>query len=291
MGAAVTKPGPNAGVARVAATFLVRGNDNSAGRRGRAGRPRARRRRAGAGGARRRGRAPLGLAVPVRHGITKALAQRHELVAAVLRRLDHVGRQVGDGLLVHVVRKDNVRVARGIGRHAGAELVLGVLDQHRRVILPVLGVEVGADDVVAQLAHQRLAAGAGAALQVRGPHVSGDPPEDVAEGHFVVDHLGPLDGAVDLVQIAMSPGVAGNVVAGGIHATQHARPAQGRVVDVTLAPVVSGNHEGCLGIVLVQEIQNLTGVSVRAVIKGQCDHARLDAGRDEAACDDSVSCR
>lgn len=150
--AAVAEGGSLAGVAGAATTLLVGRNGNAAGRRGRG---RGRRLRAGRRGARlgrgTGGRRPLGSrAVPVRLGVSKTVSDPGELVATVLGGRDHVGRQVPDSLLVHVVGQDKVVVTRGGIRHGRRVLVLGDLDQLGSIVFPVLCVKIGGDDVVTQ---------------------------------------------------------------------------------------------------------------------------------------------
>ncbi|KAI6772820.1 hypothetical protein HG530_003778 [Fusarium avenaceum] len=155
----------------------------------------------------------------------------------------------------------------------------------------VLGVHVLIHDMIAKVGHFLEASRSSVAFQVGCAHVGRDPAKEVTEGHFVVDYLRSSDGAVDLVEIAMGPGVAGNVMVCSVHASHHSRPWVGRVINVTLAPVVTSHKEGCLDISFVQEIQKIVGVVKRAIVECESNHTGCCASGDDASCNKITTLR
>lgn len=83
----------------------------------------------------------------------------------------------------------DVSIGIGISRNAFRESVLASLYLIRSVILKILGVEVPVDNMVTKLGRIVKAARDSVAGSVRGAEVLGEEPEDVAEGHLVVDDL------------------------------------------------------------------------------------------------------
>lgn len=156
----------------------------------------------------------------------------------------------------------------------GGELILGLLNQHGVVILIVFGVQVGANDVVTEFFHRIEAPGARAALQERRTHVCWDEAKDVAKGHLIVDHFSSLDIFVDAVKVAMSPGVAGQLMPGASHAPQNLWISRGLVVDATFASVASGDEECGLDFVFVEEVKKLVCVLKGSVIECQGNKTR-----------------
>lgn len=74
-------------------------------------------------------------------------------------------------------------------RDVPSEVILCVLDLRRLKLVIVVGVDVEVHDVVPQIGHRLRAAGCSGAAAVRRPHVGREVPDDVADGHFVLDHL------------------------------------------------------------------------------------------------------
>lgn len=89
--------------------------------------------------------------------------------------------------------RDDQGIVR-VGRQAHEKLVkviLGILNQVRRVVEVIRGVEVEVYDVVPQRGQVVLAPAGFRTRTVRRPHVRRDEAEDVAERHLVLDHLVP----------------------------------------------------------------------------------------------------
>lgn len=187
-----------------------------------------------------------------------------------------------------IVSQNNVLVAARVGRYSGRVPVLGVLDQLRTVVLVVLGVNVLVHNMVTESGHLSETARSSVALEIWSTHVSRDPTKQVAESHLVVDHLRCSDGAVYLIEIAMGPGVAGNVVACSVHAPHHSWPWEGRIVHVSLGPVVSSHEESGLDIFRVQKIQKVIGVGERAIIECEGNHTGGCASLDDASIRDTA---
>lgn len=129
-------------------------------------------------------------------------------------------------------------------RDARREAIFGHLNEIRGVVLVVLGVDVAVDNVVAKGAHEVETAGCFITLKIRWSHICGEPAKDVTECHLVVDHLGPLDGTVDPIQITMSPGVGGKLMAGIVHAMEDVWPVKRAVIDSAFASVVACYEKG-----------------------------------------------
>lgn len=181
------------------------------------------------------------------------------------------------------MRQNNVAVGCAAWGQLAVEPVLGILNQRGIVVHVVLGVDIVGDDVVAQRLHDVDATGFSRAFQVGRTHVRREPAKDVAEGHFVVDHLGPLDGVVDLVEIAVRPGVACNLVTCIMRSLQDGRPGERRVINVALSTVVASDEEGGFDYELVEKVEDLVGVNVRAVVKGQGNQSGSSALGDDGA--------
>jgi hypothetical protein len=140
------------------------------------------------------------------------------------------------------------------------------LDQGRIIIFVVLRVNVLVYNMVAKFRHLIEATRCGVALEVWRPHVGRNPTKEISECHLIVDHLRSSDSAVDLVEIAMSPSMAGNVMTCREHASHHSGPWVGRVIDMSLGPVVARHKESGLGVSFIQKIQEVIGVIERAII-------------------------
>lgn len=149
-------------------------------------------------------------------------------------------------LAVDVVVQDDIADR---ARIAGGEIVKGsdrVADQIWRVVGVVLCVEVGGDDVVAEVGHVGFAGAV--ECQVGGPHVGGEEAEDVAECDFGFVHFVASGGRGKGGEIGVVPGVGGDLVAFVVRAFDDVRPL-GYFVDVAVA-VVADNEEGGFYVVL-----------------------------------------
>lgn len=134
--------------------------------------------------------------------------------------------------------------------------------------------------MVAQGLQVVLTSGLGRARRVRGAHVGGEEAEDVPQGHFVLDHLVLALGRRDGAQVLVTPGMAGNLVALGVHPLDDGIPAVRGVVDLAFAVVDASDEEGGLGVVLLQHVEHAVGVDVGSVIISKSDlavdHAIVD---------------
>lgn len=118
---------------------------------------------------------------------------------------------------------------------------------------------------------------------VRRAHVGGEVAEHVPEGHLVLDHLIEALGAGDVVQILVAPGVTGDLVALVTHAQQDVRPGGALIVDPPLVEVDGRDEECGWHAIVVQDVQQLGRVDVRAVVVRDCDGTWLAALGDTAA--------
>jgi len=110
-------------------------------------------------------------------------------VALLLELIDHVLSQLRDCSLVNVVSKNYEVVLLWVGSIDGlTDDVLGCL--HVAHVLPVLSVEVLANNVVSHLPHEFQARAI--ALKARGTHVSGLLANDSVESILELDHLRDL---------------------------------------------------------------------------------------------------
>lgn len=165
------------------------------------------------------------------------------------------------------MRQFDVRVPPRRARYGFGEGILRVLYQRWIVILVVLGINVLVNNVVAIAAQQREAVRF--AVEVRRAEIRREEAKDVSKGHLVVEDLGVLDGRVDLAQVAVRPGVAGELVAGGVHARQDGGPGRRGAVHLPLAQVVAHDEEGGLCAELVEQVEQLARVVPWPVVKGQ----------------------
>lgn len=190
----------------------------------------------GGGSRRRRRRLRLAAdrAVPVFLGIAKALAHGDGAKAVAKERLEHVPRQVVDGLVDGVVLDlEPLGVGRVLALDGIVPNLLGRLDEVGRVVEVALGVQVEVGDVVAEVVEPRVRRGV--AGRVRRPHVRGEVAQDVGNGNLVVDHLVAELGLAERRETLVRPRVAGYLVAFADHAADQVGPRRRRVVDGAFA--------------------------------------------------------
>lgn len=75
----------------------------------------------------------------------------------------------------------------------------------------------------------------------------------------------------------MAPGVAGDLMAIGDHAADDGRVPRAGVLDLALGAIVTDDEEGGLDLVGLEDVEELGGVDVGAVVKGQGHLALVDA--------------
>lgn len=210
-----------------------------------------------------------GINIPVLRIIAETLPNRHRLIASRLERINHELSEIIRRLLVNIMTQLNVRMRLCIRRHSIGEDVLARLDLGRRVIEIILGVDVEVDDVVAELGDIVQAPRVARARRVGRAEVLGEPAEDVAEGHLVVDELLRADLVRRGGEVLVGPRVRGELVAGGVHPAEDGGIARGLVVDLALAEVVARDEEGGLDAVGVEDVEDVVGQGVGAVVEGQ----------------------
>lgn len=137
--------------------------------------------------------------------------------------------------------------------------------------------------MVAQSLQVILAAGLGSARRVRGAHIGGEEAKDIPQSHLVLDHLVLALSGSDSAKVLVTPGVAGNLVALGIHPLDDGIPTVGGIVDLTLAVVVASDEESGLGVVLLQHIKHAVGVDIGTIVVSKGDLAVDDAVVDTSA--------
>jgi hypothetical protein len=130
--------------------------------------------------------------------------------------------------------------------------------------------------VVTQSHHVSCAAGFYTALGVWGTHVGGEFADDVADCHFVLDHLGDTQLRGDIGETVMTEGVGSDLVTLSNHTLDQTWVGVGDI-NLSLAVVVASDEKGCGEVVRFQDIQKLLGVLVWSIVVGESDDAFLGA--------------
>jgi hypothetical protein len=170
------------------------------------------------------------------------------------------------------------RSSRAVGGNVTGEPVLGVLDQKRRILFVVVGINIEVDDMVTKVGQISLALTNTAG--VRRAHVGGDLANNVAKSHLVLPHLLLAVDLGDGTQVQMGPGVGSNLMTLSIHALDNVNEL-GCDIDLALADVVASNEEGSLCVVLLHQVQDVRGKNLLwAVIVGESNSTRLDTSVD-----------
>jgi hypothetical protein len=138
---------------------------------------------------------------------------------------------------VDVVIQDDEAVGDGVAGGEFVEGALGVADRLRGGVGVVLGVEVGGDDVVAEVGHVGFAGGVEG--EVGWAHVGGEDAEDVGDGGFVLVHLVASGGGGE--------GVRGDLVTFIVGAADNFGPL-GNFVDFAIA-IVADDKESRFDVV------------------------------------------
>lgn len=125
----------------------------------------------------------------------------HTLQSLVLNRSHHRLRQRLHGVLQRIMRQRDGTAS------VKSSLIAGdaVLDQRRRSVLPVKGVNVNLDDMISEATQDGQSSGAGA--QVRRAHVGRSLSHDADECVLELGHLACDEGLVDGSQIRVTPSV------------------------------------------------------------------------------------
>jgi hypothetical protein len=152
----------------------------------------------------------------------------------------------------------------------GLEPVLRVLDLIRSILVVVVSVHIKVNYMVAKVSQGLFAARLLRAAGIGGTHVGREITENVAQSHFILDHLGFSVISRDGAQVQMGPGVTGNLMTFGGHALDGRLEFWGSV-NLTLVDVVTGDEECGFGVIRFENVKNMVGV-VRewTVIVGDC---------------------
>ena len=189
------------------------------------------------------------------------------------------------GLVDDIVRDGNGRVLlrrHVLLGHITAEPVERVLKGVPGVLLVVIGIELEVDDVVTHVLHKLLTSRFGGAARERWANVGGDLSDNVVERHLEVDDLVFAGIRIDLRQVEMRPCVRGDLMSLRIHTLDHVDELLG-LVNLSLSDVVSGNEEGSLCVVLLEEIQDSCGgILHRPVIISNSNMAGIFASPETA---------
>ena len=101
--------------------------------------------------------------------------------------------------------------------------------------------------------------------------------QDGLESDLVVDDLGAALLGRDKLEVLVTPGVAADLMALGDHAADDGRVPRAGVLDLAFGAIVADDEEGGLNLVGLEDVEELAGVDVGAVVKGQGHLALLDA--------------
>ena len=216
--------------------------------------------------------------VPVGDGVTEALADSDSLVAERGERLEHVLGEGVRGRLVDVVGDAEPVTASSLGTTSSdvaLEPFLGVLDLGVAELVVVVRVNVEIGNVVSKVGHGLLAARSSGAAGVRRAHVGREEADDVTHSHLELPHLVPPLHLGNGTQVQMGPCVGCELVTLGVHALDGGHVSRGRV-DLTLVDVGTGDEEGSLAAILLEEVQDVISVVLDwAVVEGESDGAGL----------------
>lgn len=128
--------------------------------------------------------------------------------------------------------------------------------------------------MIAQGSHVFQTARLRGAARVRRTHVSWETTQDVAQSNFIPQQLNTTLIFGNLAKILMRPRVACNLVSFQTHALDQFNPGFSRRVDLPFAVVVAGDKESRLGVILVEQFQEIIGVRAWTVVVGQRDGSR-----------------
>lgn len=194
--------------------------------------------------------------VPVSSRVTETFANGDGLVAESGQGREHVASQVVCGLSVDVVtNREPFAVSRRstVSSDVSMEVVLGGLDLLWVVLVIVVGINVEVGNVISEIGEVRFAARRSSTARVWWSHVGGEEPNNVANGHLVLDHLGLAISGGNCAQVQMGPSVGSDLVILGVHSLDRG-PVAGGQINLSLVDVVASNEEGCLCVVRIEEV-------------------------------------
>ena len=225
-------------------------------------------------------------AVPVSLRVAEALTDGDSLVAETSECGQHIVGEVVGGLVVNIVANAQPLRSGGsstVGSDVTLEVVLGVLDLVDVVLVVVVGVNIEVGNVVTKIGHIPLAARLSCAAGVGRAHVSGNLANNVAKSHLVLPHLLLAVEGRDSAQVQVGPGVGRDLVVLGVHALDDTDELRSGV-NLTLVDVVTGNEEGSLSVVCLEDIKNVSSVFLLwAIVVGQGNCAGSNAVVDTSA--------
>lgn len=158
-------------------------------------------------------------------------------------------------------------------------------------MLPVVGVDVGVDDVVAELTEN--AKGNVVGAEVRRSHVSWELSDNVNQLVLELGHLGLDSGCTDsghvrmAVTVGMSVGpsaffhISVRMGANLVAVLEHAGNSRAIILDI--APVLSVDEEGSLHASRQKLVKQIFGVCERAIVESEGDGIGLGAALDDGA--------
>lgn len=219
--------------------------------------------------------------VPAGLWVVHASTNGNSSVAVLLDLLEHVFSQAVDGLVMVVVGENVEAVlADNLSSQEGVKDSLGVTNELWAIVLPILSIEIGLDDVVAERAETVLASRA--ARQEWWTDVLWENTHDVVHGHLVPVNL-ILEGgevAVEKTQVRMAISVGCNLMARSVHALDQLRISSSAIVHAINAIVEAINEESCLCSITVEQIKEVLGPLCWSIIKSQCNDSLLSASVD-----------
>lgn len=208
-------------------------------------------------------------AVPGRFSLSHALAHSYHPIAGLANALEHVGGQVVGSQLMNVMGNCKEIIIRWVlAIESVVNVVLGVLDLLTGKLIVIISVQVEVRNDIAEGAHIGLATRSSSTRRVGGTHIGREFSNDVGDGHFVLDHLITALSASDSTEILMRPGVAGNLMTFRDHATEHTGPWLASIINGALANVDTSHEESSLCVIRFEQVHNVVGVRIGAVIIG-----------------------
>lgn len=162
----------------------------------------------------------------------------------------------------------NIAILARIRSHPVGEDILANLDRPRRIVHIILRINIEVHNMIPQLRHIIQAPTHPRTSRVGRTQVLGKPAKDIPESHLVVHDLLGADLVGRVGEVLVCPGVRGELVAERVHPAQDLGVAGGFVVDLAFAEVVADDEEGGFDVVGFEEVEDVVGVFVGAVVEG-----------------------
>jgi hypothetical protein len=214
----------------------------------------------------------LGGLVPVGRRVAEALADSDRDTGAARDGVEDLGHEVADSVDVDVVEESNGTT----GSDALLKEVQSGVGLSRSVVLPVKGVDIGTDDMVAKGLHD--GEGVGGVAEVGRSHVGRVLSDDLEEVGLETGHLSASLSVADGSEVRVAVSVGAKLV------TLAEDSLNGGSVVVDVAPVVTVHEESSLVAVLLELVKELVGVIERTIVESEgnvpVDSALLDLDTD-----------